>query len=316
MLKKIITRLINRCKTLLKIRATIKSKYQCMEFSLPLRLTRFSLAMTRVNIFIYLICIPCTGILISNNSYAVLNSNNTNLATLKPYFIKTKLIDAKAIEKSGHILPNDKKDEKFYKPFNIFYTAGITPKANDKYALVDITYDITNKAKISKDYTSIGYLVKVDQFATPIKTYPNKLAVFKFNKPLNDNKDSSNTSIMLSIKDTPNINKTDAFSIIQDKPISLPNNTKVIDIINPKSNYPSVIINKGESSGIKNGMKLASAKYSKCKKPPCLDTVSEHSTINKSVLIYQTTRDLSLGLIINNNNSAKVKIGDPIINKP
>ena len=58
MLKKIITRLIT-CKTLLKIRATIKRKYQCMEFSLPIRLPRFSLAITRVNIFIYLICIPC-----------------------------------------------------------------------------------------------------------------------------------------------------------------------------------------------------------------------------------------------------------------
>jgi hypothetical protein len=258
--------------------------------------------------------IICTSIFITANSYAITNTENINLTALKPYFLKTKLIDAKAMQHAGHILPTDKKGEKFYKPFNIFFAAGINPRQNNKYALINITHDISSQTGQNKPKT-LGYLVNINQFAKPIKTYANNLAIFKTPNPI-DNKIPH--QVMLSIDSSKNLNNKNINVISLKKPLALPNNTKIIDIINPKSPHPSIIINQGSKSGIKTGMNLASAKYTKCKEPPCLPSVAEHSTINKSILIYQTTNNLSLGLIIDNNKNPKtnkINIGDPIIIK-
>ena len=275
--------------------------------------------------------IICLSLLISINSYATIkpensaNSKNISLETLKPYFLKTKLIDAKAMQHTGHILPTAPKDEKFYKPFNIFFAAGIKPKSNNKYALINITHDITYDTNSKpKNTGALGYLIKINQFAKPIKTYANNLAVFKANNPI-DNNANNLYQILLPTEDIPNLNDNGVSAISLKKPLALPNNTKIIDIINPNSAHPSVILNHGNKSGIQTGMSLMSAKFTKCKNPPCLPSVAEHSTINKSILIYQTTDNLSLGLIIDNNKNLKINktnkinkinkinIGDPII---
>lgn len=256
-----------------------------------------------------------TSIFISANSYAITNSENINIETLKPYFLKTQLVSSKAMQHTGHILPTAQKDKKFYKPFNIFFAAGIKFKPNNKYALIniihDINYDINSK---QKNNNTLGYLIKINQFAKPIKNYSNNLVAFRANSPIENNANNL-YQIVLSTDDIPNLN-SNILAISSQKPLALPNNTKIIDIINPKSPHPSIIINQGNKAGIKTGMSLTSAKFTKCKKPPCLLSVAEHSTVNKSILIYQTTDDLSLGLIIDNNKDLKINkinIGDPVV---
>ncbi len=115
--------------------------------------------------------IICLGLLTSINTNAATRPENINLATLKTYFLKTKLIDAKAMQHTGHILPTTPKDKKFYKPFNIFFAAGINPKPNNKYALINITHDITYDTNLRpKNTDALCYLIKINQFAKPIRT--------------------------------------------------------------------------------------------------------------------------------------------------